>query len=44
MALVRGKWTEAYKCLSNPSSSGWWQAGITKTGHRVSQPKMKGRC
>ena len=30
MALVRGKWTVAWKCWSNPSSSGKWQASTMK--------------
>ena len=29
-ALLRVKWTQAWKCQSNPSSTGKWQATITK--------------
>ena len=30
MVLVRDKWIAAWKCWSNPSSSGLWQARTTK--------------
>ena len=30
MALLRVKWAEAWKCQSNPSSAGEWQATTTK--------------
>ena len=30
MATVGGKWTVAWKCSSNPSSSGNWQVSTTK--------------
>ena len=29
--MVSGKWTEAYNCLSHPSSTGKWQAITTKS-------------
>ena len=43
-AALRGKWTVAWKCWSNPSSTGLWQASTTKKVLQLLRPARSLRC